>query len=126
MESLNRKFQSVGGLTDRFEFVPCCPQPGATAQSNHCRLEPSQEADPHPQNPQGKQCREFESTISGGASQISNVTGSIAYERFTGMQIKKLYQNSPELYNLCERISLLSLVRFLLPMIEQAEIEVPQ
>jgi xylulokinase len=55
-----------------------------------------------------KQCREFESAISGGASQISNITGSIAYERFTGMQIKKLYQNSSELYNQCERISLLS------------------
>ena len=53
------------------------------------------------------ECREFESVM-GGAQRVADITGSKAYERFTGMQIKKLYKTNPTLYNQCERISLLS------------------
>lgn len=54
-----------------------------------------------------RECQEFEAAL-GGALKVASITGSRAYERFTGMQIKKLYCEKPDLYMRCERISLLS------------------
>lgn len=53
------------------------------------------------------QCREIEKAF-GGALELSQITGSRAYERFTGPQIRKIYQTQPEVYNNTERISLVS------------------
>ncbi|KAF2323909.1 hypothetical protein GH714_003913 [Hevea brasiliensis] len=52
-----------------------------------------------------KQCREIEKAV-GGPLELSELTGSRAYERFTGPQIRKIYQSQPEAYNDTERISL--------------------
>ena len=54
-----------------------------------------------------KQCCQFETAL-GGAQRVAEITGSRAYERFSGMQIKKIYQETPSIYNDTERISLLS------------------
>jgi len=54
-----------------------------------------------------KQCKELESAV-GGAQQLANITGSRAYELFTGSQIAKIYQTRPEAYHQTERISLVS------------------
>ncbi|KAM6170343.1 xylulose kinase isoform 2-T2 [Rhynchocyon petersi] len=53
------------------------------------------------------QCRQLEATM-GGAQALSHLTGSRAYERFTGNQIAKIYQQNPEAYSQTERISLVS------------------
>uniref|UniRef100_A0A8D1NYZ9 Xylulose kinase n=1 Tax=Sus scrofa TaxID=9823 RepID=A0A8D1NYZ9_PIG len=53
------------------------------------------------------QCRQLEATV-GGAQALSSLTGSRAYERFTGNQIAKIYQKNPEAYSRTERISLVS------------------
>lgn len=53
------------------------------------------------------QCREIEKAV-GGALEVSKLTGSRAYERFTGPQIRKIFQTQPEAYNDTERISLVS------------------
>ncbi|RRT83809.1 hypothetical protein B296_00008349 [Ensete ventricosum] len=53
------------------------------------------------------QCRELEKAV-GGALELSKLTGSRAYERFTGPQIRKIYQTQPDVYNDTERISLVS------------------
>ncbi|XP_050213532.1 xylulose kinase 2 [Mercurialis annua] len=53
------------------------------------------------------QCREIEEAV-GGALELSKLTGSRAYERFTGPQIRKIFQIQPEAYNDTERISLVS------------------
>ena len=53
------------------------------------------------------QCRALEKAM-GGAQSLSNITGSRAYERFTGNQIAKIYQTRPDAYNDCERIALVS------------------
>lgn len=53
------------------------------------------------------QCREIEKAV-GGALEVSKITGSRAYERFTGPQIRKLYETKPDVYNETERISLVS------------------
>lgn len=53
------------------------------------------------------QCREIEKAV-GGALEVSKLTGSRAYERFTGPQIRKLYQTKQGVYNETERISLVS------------------
>ncbi|KAK1293195.1 hypothetical protein QJS10_CPB17g02663 [Acorus calamus] len=54
-----------------------------------------------------EQCREIEKAV-GGALELSQLTGSRAYERFTGPQIKKIFQTQPEVYKDTERISLVS------------------
>lgn len=54
-----------------------------------------------------KQCRAIEDAI-GGAAALSNITGSRAYERFTGPQIRKIYEDHREVYDNTERISLVS------------------
>ncbi|CAL9088541.1 unnamed protein product [Musa textilis] len=53
------------------------------------------------------QCRELEKAV-GGALELSKLTGSRAYERYTGPQIRKIYQTQPDVYNDTERISLVS------------------
>lgn len=55
----------------------------------------------------GTQCRALEAAV-GGPQNLSNITGSRAYERFTGNQIAKIYQTNYDVYNTCERISLVS------------------
>ncbi|XP_076827389.1 xylulose kinase isoform X2 [Brachyhypopomus gauderio] len=54
-----------------------------------------------------KQCLYLESAV-GGAQQLADITGSRAYERFTGNQIAKIHQLQPDKYNETERISLVS------------------
>lgn len=53
------------------------------------------------------QCREIEKAV-GGALQLSQISGSRAYERFTGPQIRKIYETQPDVYHETERISLVS------------------
>ncbi|KAI4321468.1 hypothetical protein MLD38_034843 [Melastoma candidum] len=53
------------------------------------------------------QCREIEEAV-GGALELARITGSRGYERFTGPQIRKLFQTRPEIYQDTERISLVS------------------
>lgn len=53
------------------------------------------------------QCREIEKAC-GGEMELARVTGSHGYERFTGPQIKKIFQTQPEVYDNTERISLVS------------------
>lgn len=53
------------------------------------------------------QCREIEKAV-GGALELSRITGSRGYERFTGPQIRKLYETKLDIYNETERISLVS------------------
>ncbi|XP_036445502.1 xylulose kinase isoform X1 [Colossoma macropomum] len=54
-----------------------------------------------------EQCQYLESAV-GGAQQLADITGSRAYERFTGNQIAKIHQFQPDKYNETERISLVS------------------
>jgi len=53
------------------------------------------------------QCQALEKTL-GGAQTVAELTGSRAYERFTGNQIAKIYQQQPEAYADTERIALVS------------------
>ncbi|XP_009149941.1 xylulose kinase 2 [Brassica rapa] len=53
------------------------------------------------------QCREIESAVGGGMV-LSEITGSRAYERYTGPQIRKLFTTEADLYASTERISLVS------------------
>ena len=55
----------------------------------------------------GDQCAQLEAAV-GGPGQLASITGSRAYERFTGSQIRKLVEQRPECYNNTERISLVS------------------
>lgn len=54
-----------------------------------------------------KQCKQLEDAV-GGPQKLAEITGSRAYERFTGSQIAKLQQTNPEAYKNSERISLVS------------------
>jgi len=53
------------------------------------------------------QCKELEASV-GGAQELATITGSRAYERFTGNQIRKIVQENPAEYANTERISLIS------------------
>eukprot|EP01083_Nonionella_stella_P043642 117745_1 len=55
----------------------------------------------------GKQCRDLEDAV-GGPQKLAEICGSKAYERFTGNQIAKLYQENAKVYDDCDRISLIS------------------
>ena len=44
------------------------------------------------------QCRHLEATL-GGAQKVTELTGSRAYERFTGNQIAKIHQQHPDAYS---------------------------
>ncbi|KAI0684285.1 D-xylulose kinase [Cytidiella melzeri] len=52
-------------------------------------------------------CREFEDVV-GGPQALADITGSRAYERFTGNQIRRLRRLFPESYAATSRISLIS------------------
>lgn len=54
-----------------------------------------------------KQCQGFEAHI-GGPDELAKVTGSRAYERFTGPQIMRWREEDPAAYEGTERISLVS------------------
>ncbi|XP_072268676.1 xylulose kinase [Pyxicephalus adspersus] len=53
------------------------------------------------------ECQQLEESV-GGPQELANITGSRAYERFTGNQISKIYKHKPEAYHQTERISLVS------------------
>ncbi|KAJ2087441.1 hypothetical protein IW138_004979 [Coemansia sp. RSA 986] len=53
------------------------------------------------------QCEELEA-LAGGTAQLAQLTGSVAYERFTGTQIAKIKETQPEVWGLVARISLVS------------------
>nr|XP_015209584.1 PREDICTED: xylulose kinase isoform X3 [Lepisosteus oculatus] len=54
-----------------------------------------------------EQCQLLEQAV-GGAQHLADITGSRAYERFTGNQIAKICKTKPEAYKETERISLVS------------------
>ncbi|CAG9818027.1 unnamed protein product [Phaedon cochleariae] len=54
-----------------------------------------------------KQCQQLENAV-GGPMELAKITGSRAYERFTGSQIAKMHQTKPDAYRTTERISLIS------------------
>ncbi|CAA0806798.1 xylulose kinase-2 [Striga hermonthica] len=54
-----------------------------------------------------EQCKAIEQAV-GGALELSRVSGSRAYERFTGPQIRRIFETRPEAYRDTERISLVS------------------
>jgi xylulokinase len=54
-----------------------------------------------------RQCRERDAAL-GGAQATAKLTGSRSYERFTGNQIARIYQEHPKRYQATERIALVS------------------
>ncbi|KAF8275171.1 actin-like ATPase domain-containing protein [Lactarius quietus] len=54
-----------------------------------------------------RECRELDEAI-GGPQALADLTGSRAYERFTGSQIKKIQKERPSDYGATSRISLVS------------------
>ncbi|GAA0143973.1 carbohydrate kinase [Lithospermum erythrorhizon] len=54
-----------------------------------------------------EQCIAIEKAV-GGALELSKLTGSRAYERYTGPQIRRIFETQPEVYENTERISLVS------------------
>ena len=54
-----------------------------------------------------RQCRELEAAL-GGPQAVADLTGSRAYERFTGNQIAKIWQTTPDQYEATGRIALVS------------------
>uniref|UniRef100_A0A182NVF7 Xylulose kinase n=1 Tax=Anopheles dirus TaxID=7168 RepID=A0A182NVF7_9DIPT len=55
----------------------------------------------------GRQCEEMEAAV-GGRERMVEITGSRCYERFTGPQIRRIFQQRPDCYRNTERISLVS------------------
>ncbi|XP_026148548.1 xylulose kinase [Mastacembelus armatus] len=55
----------------------------------------------------GRHCQDLQAAV-GGPMRLAEITGSRAYERFTGNQIAKFYQDQPQAYEDTERISLVS------------------
>jgi xylulokinase len=55
----------------------------------------------------GEQCRALEQAL-GGAQAVAELTGSRAYERFTGNQIARIHQTRPSDYAATDRILLVS------------------
>lgn len=53
------------------------------------------------------ECRMIERQV-GGPSRLAEITGSRAYERFTGAQIAKMFRRRKEVYLVTERITLIS------------------
>ncbi|XP_033624446.1 xylulose kinase-like isoform X1 [Asterias rubens] len=53
------------------------------------------------------QCRNLEQVM-GGPQTVADITGSRAYERFTGNQIAKIHQENQAAFSACEKISLVS------------------
>jgi len=56
----------------------------------------------------GAQCATIEAAFEGGASTVAKLTGSRAYERFTGPQVAAVASRMPEAWARTERISLVS------------------
>ncbi|MBI2441154.1 MAG: carbohydrate kinase [Lentisphaerae bacterium] len=54
-----------------------------------------------------RQCRQRDAAL-GGAQAVAQLTGSRSYERFTGNQIAKFYEQHPDLYAATEHIALVS------------------
>ncbi|XP_067871235.1 xylulose kinase isoform X1 [Heterodontus francisci] len=54
-----------------------------------------------------EECQQLEKSV-GGPQKLADITGSRAYERFTGNQIAKINKKNPEDYKKTERISLVS------------------
>lgn len=54
-----------------------------------------------------KECKQIEIYL-GGPRKLAEITGSRAYERFTGPQIAKILNNKREVYTATERITLIS------------------
>ncbi|XP_013167908.1 PREDICTED: xylulose kinase [Papilio xuthus] len=52
-------------------------------------------------------CRALEEAV-GGPEELAKITGSTAYERFTGSQIRKMFRTRERAYQATERISLIS------------------
>ncbi|XP_013192909.1 xylulose kinase [Amyelois transitella] len=52
-------------------------------------------------------CRALEEAV-GGPEELAKITGSTAYERFTGPQIRKMFRSKPRAYHAAARISLVS------------------
>lgn len=54
-----------------------------------------------------EECRQIERHV-GGPTKLAELTGSRAYERFTGPQIAKIFKHRKEVYLVTERITLIS------------------
>lgn len=54
-----------------------------------------------------EECHEITEAL-GGPSDVARLTGSTAFERFAGPQIRKFYKNDPEAYRVTARIHLVS------------------
>ncbi|XP_073125229.1 xylulose kinase 2-like isoform X2 [Henckelia pumila] len=54
-----------------------------------------------------EQCRAIEKAV-GGPLELSKLTGSCAHERYTGPQIRKMFETQPKVYHDTERISVVS------------------
>lgn len=54
-----------------------------------------------------EQCKAIEKAV-GGALELSRITGSRAHERYTGPQIRRIFETQPNVYRDTERISLVS------------------
>ncbi|CAK9173899.1 unnamed protein product [Ilex paraguariensis] len=54
-----------------------------------------------------EQCKAIEEAV-GGALELSRLTGSRAHERYTGPQIRRIFETQPEVYHNTEMISLVS------------------